>query len=188
VCQYIIYRILLWIQDDKELKKCYLELLEFIQPYYNMLLSQKNEFQTVMLTNVLQILKEMPKEKVYSMPVTLNIPYLAVRLKEELDSYNLENTEQQYHCHGLHAFFRLNEMRVMIGLDSSTMNGIIFLFRSSEAPYIRLLSARQIDSMIRQIALKLKEIENIYCRLFAEKMMDELYSLLSLTEKTEVVE
>lgn len=178
----IVFQILLWIQDDEALKACYLELLELLWPYHAALVEKKNEFLSVLLTTMTDIINKMPEEKAQAMPVTSNIPLLLYRLKTELESYALEESKYGYYENGLNMFFDYNELKITIGIDPATMNGMLFLLRDSKTVNIRILSASQFGSMIKELLVKINKVENLYCKLFASKAKEELYSLVYWAE------
>lgn len=174
----MIFKILIWIQNDETLKKCYIEFLELIDPYQTKLRLQKNEFMKTLMGEIIDCLDKLPQEKVDIMPVTLNVPLLAFRLQQELDSYNLQDSDYYYNTHSMNVFIRDKDIRLKISIDTRTMNGIIVLPIVAKKIRVELLGAESLKEMVRIIASQLQEVENIYCRLFANKMIEVLYELV----------
>lgn len=181
-----IFQILLWIQDDEALKKCYLEFLDLFQPYQMMLVEQKDAFLTTLTTGIREAITDIPKGQVAAMPITLNIPLFLYRLKEELDSYQLADSEAPVHHDMVDLAYGKVGERFAISLDTSTMNGVLFYMKGKGRLDMELLNAEQLKYLIKCLVPKLKRGDNFYGKLFAEKMVDTLYELVYWEENETV--
>ena len=184
-----IFQILLWVQNDDDLKACYLEFIDLIQPYHDMLVEKKNRFLSTLTTGITEILQDIPREKTAAMPVTLNIPLLMYRLKQEVDNYHLEESLYGIDESAMALVVTKGPDRYSIGMDYATMNGVMFYFRVKGKLNIDVLGAEPLKQLIKKLVPKLKQSGDLYGRLFAEKIVEVLYELVywedNDTEKSE---
>ena len=167
-----IFHIMLLIQDDQEMKECYLEFLDLIQPYKNMLTEQKNAFLDVLITDTMDFLQGQPRGNVKAMPVTLNLPLLMYQLGEELEHYGFDETDfvETLIRQGL-SIRSSSGNKFYVRIDTNTWNGLILGMQSRALFDMHLIDTEQVKVLAKRLMLKLQREDNVYCRMFSGKIL-----------------
>ena len=169
-----IFHIMLLIQDDQEMKECYLEFLDLLQPYKNMLAEQKNAFLDVLITDIMDFLQGQPRGNVKAMPVTLNLPLLMYQLGEELEHYGFDETNFVVTPIRQGMSISSSGNKFFVRIDTNTWNGLILGMQSRALFDIHLIDAEQVKVLAKRLMQKLQNEDNVYCRMFANKIVMSL--------------
>lgn len=176
----------LLIQDDEEMKRFYLEYLEWLEPYYEQGMEKKQSFSKILAHSVGKLAMQYPEELATIMPKGFNVPYFVNRLRHILEAYHLPDINAPSEWKLMGFTITRDDVWLSCHIDFRTFNGLMILFGTDErVEKPRVLNEKQVVQMAENLLLLMLQTDDTVSRLFAKDLSNVIAEMLKLGTDTD---